>query len=94
MPGVYGLDLLAYRFAGDVEGLVRSVLAAVTVPVIAAGSVDSGEKIRRLTDLGVWGFTVGSAVFEKRFVEGGSIRQQLEAILSMAGAGIARSQGK
>jgi hypothetical protein len=94
MPGVYGLELLAYRFAGDVEDLVRSVLATVTVPVIAAGSVDSAERIRRLTELGVWGFTIGSAVFEKRFVEGGSIRHQLEAILSMAGAGIARSQGR
>jgi hypothetical protein len=94
MPGVYGLDLLAYRHAGDVEDLVRSVLATVTVPVIAAGSVDSGEKIRRITELGVWGFTVGSAIFEKRFVEDGSIRRQLEAVLSMAGAGIAGSQGR
>jgi len=89
MPGVYGLDLLAYRYAGDVEELVRSILATVTVPVIAAGSVDSGEKIRRLTELGVWGFTVGSAIFERRFVEGGSIRRQLEAVLATAGAGAA-----
>jgi thiamine monophosphate synthase len=94
MPGVYGLDLLAYRYAGDVEELVRSVLATVTVPVIAAGSVDGGEKIRRLIELGVWGFTVGTAIFEKRFVEGGSIRRQLEAILSVAGVGTARSQGR
>lgn len=92
MPGAYGLDLLAYRYAGDVEGLVGSVLATVAVPVIAAGSVDSGEKIRRLTELGVWGFTVGSAIFEKRFVEGGSIRRQLEAVLSMACARLPRSQ--
>jgi hypothetical protein len=94
MPGVYGLDLLAYRHDGDVEELVRSILAAVTVPVIAAGSVDSGEKIQRLTELGVWGFTVGSAVFEKRFVEGGSTRRQVEAILSMAAAATARSQAR
>jgi len=66
----------------------------VTVPVIAAGSVDSGEKIQRLTELGVWGFTVGSAVFEKRFVEGGSTRRQVEAILSMAAAATARSQAR
>ena len=90
-PGVSGLDLLAYRYDGDVEELVRSVLATVTVPVIAAGSVDCGEKIRRLTELGVWGFTVGSAVFEKRFVEGGSTRRQLEAILAMADASTAGS---
>jgi hypothetical protein len=82
--GVFGLDLLAYRYDRNVEDLVRSVVAAVNVSVIAAGSVDSSEKIRLLSDLGVWGFTVGSAVFEKRFVEGGSIRNQLEAVLPAA----------
>jgi hypothetical protein len=94
LPGVHGLDLLAYRHDGDVEELVRSILATVKVPVIAAGSVDSREKIQRLTELGVWGFTVGSAVFEKRFVEGGSTRRQVEAILSMAAAATARSQAR
>ena len=41
MEGVSGLDLLAYRYDGDVSALVRSVVGAVDVPVIAAGSMNS-----------------------------------------------------
>src|SRR5436190_379507 len=43
-PEVAGLDLLAYRYAGDVEALVAAVLQGVDKPVIAAGSVDSVER--------------------------------------------------
>jgi hypothetical protein len=79
IEGVFGLDLLAYRFDGDVPALVRRVLASVDVPVIAAGSVDSLERIETLARLGVWGFTIGSAIFEHRF--GAGIAQQLQAVL-------------
>ena len=83
MDGVGGLDLLAYRYDGDVERLVRSVVASVEVPVIAAGSVDSEEKIRTLADAGVWGFTVGSAIFEGKFAHhGASTREQVETVLA------------
>ena len=83
MDGVGGLDLLAYRHDGDVERLVRSVVASVEVPVIAAGSVDSEEKIRTLADAGVWGFTVGSAIFEGKFAHhGASTREQVETVLA------------
>ena len=80
MDGVDGLDLLAYRFDGDVGALARGVVGAVDVPVIAAGSVDSEERIRHLAEAGVWGFTVGSAVFEGRF--GGSPAEGVKRILS------------
>ena len=83
MDGVWGLDLLAYRHDGDVERLVRAVVGSVDVPVIAAGSVDSEEKIRTLADAGVWGFTVGSAIFEGRFAHNGaSTREQVETVLA------------
>jgi hypothetical protein len=84
LEAVYGLDLLAYRYDGDVKALVRSVVGAVEVPVIAAGSVDDEEKIRHLSEAGVWGFTVGSAVFDGSFVEGGSVRDQVEAVLTLS----------
>ena len=70
MDVVWGLDLLAYRYDGDVDALVRSVVGAADVPIIAAGSVDDAEKIRRLSDSGVWGFTVGSAIFDGSFPGG------------------------
>ena len=39
--GVDGINLLAYRYDGDVEALVRAVVGATDLPVICAGSVDS-----------------------------------------------------
>ena len=60
--GVDGLDLLAYRFSGDVPALTQAVVRAVSVPVLAAGSVDSADRIAALQRAGVWGFTVGTAV--------------------------------
>ncbi|MDR7484550.1 MAG: 4-hydroxythreonine-4-phosphate dehydrogenase [Armatimonadota bacterium] len=82
--GVCGLDLLAYRYDGDVEALVRSVVAAAGVPVIAAGSIGAMAQIGRLAALGVWGFTVGTAIFERRFAGGDpSLRAQVEAVLEI-----------
>ena len=87
MDGMWGLDLLAYRYDGDVERLVRAVVESVEVPVIAAGSVDSEEKIRALADAGVWGFTVGSAIFEGRFAHNSaSTREQVETVLAASRA--------
>jgi 4-hydroxythreonine-4-phosphate dehydrogenase len=41
MDGVYGLDLLAYRFQGDVPDLIGQVCRAVVPkPVVVAGSID------------------------------------------------------
>lgn len=78
---VTGLDLLAYRYAGDVPALVRAVLASVRKPVIAAGSVDSVDRIAELRELGVWAFTVGGAVFEGKFPAPIDNRAQIQAIL-------------
>lgn len=64
IPGVDGLDLLAYRFSGDVERLMRETVAAVEVPVIVAGSVDRTARILAARDAGAWGFTIGTAVID------------------------------
>lgn len=64
-PDVGGLDLLAYRWDGDVLALVQEVVAAVDVPVITAGSIRTPEQIRDMQRLGVWGFTIGGAVFDR-----------------------------
>jgi hypothetical protein len=85
-PEVHGLDLLAYRHTGDVPALVAAVVAATPKPIIAAGSVDSVERIRELGRLGVWGFTVGGAVFEGRFPGASTARAQIATILEAAQA--------
>lgn len=87
--GVDGINLLAYRYDGDVDELVEAVVQATTLPVIAAGSVDSPERIAALSERGIWGFTVGTAALDGKFVPGRPLGDQIEAILSAAG-GVSR----
>lgn len=84
IPGVHGLDLLAYRHDGDVPALARAVVDSVKVPVIAAGSIHSFERVQAMQTAGVWGFTVGSALFERSFPFD-PVRSQVEAILELDG---------
>ncbi len=83
LEGVYGLDLLAYRFDGDVPELVRAVVAASAGPVIAAGSVDSYERILALASAGVWGYTIGGAIVERKMPGGPSVAGQVREVLAM-----------
>jgi hypothetical protein len=86
-PGVHGLDLLAYRYDGDVEALTAAVRDASAGPVIAAGSVDSLERIAALQRIGVWGFTIGGAIFDGRFADAPSIRGQVDTVLAAIAEG-------
>ena len=89
-PGVDGLDLLAYRWQGDVPALVRAVVDAASGPVVAAGSVDSAERIDALARAGAWAFTIGGAIFDRRLPAGDSIREQVECALAMSAAAAGR----
>jgi hypothetical protein len=82
--GVDGINLLAYRYDGDVEALLDAVLEATSLPVIAAGSVDSPQRIRSLAERGVWAFTIGTAALDCRLVPGAPLKGQLQAILDTA----------
>lgn len=84
LPGVHGLDLLAYRYAGDVPSLATRVVAAVKVPVIAAGSIHGPERVAAMLGAGAWGFTVGSALFDGAF-PGNRLERQVAAILALQG---------
>ncbi|MGK2849458.1 MAG: 4-hydroxythreonine-4-phosphate dehydrogenase [Candidatus Limnocylindrales bacterium] len=85
-PGVHGLDLLAYRWDGDVPALVRAVVDASSGPVIAAGSVDSAARINALAAAGAWAYTIGGAIFEGRLPAGPSVRDQVECAIAMTRA--------
>jgi hypothetical protein len=82
--GVDGINLLAYRYDGDVESLVETVVDATSLPVIAAGSVDSAARIRALVDRGVWAFTIGTAALDSRLVAAAPLDEQLRYILDAA----------
>jgi plasmid stabilization system protein ParE len=84
-PGVHGLDLLAYRYDGDVEALTAAVNERSSGPVIAAGSVDSLDRISALTRIGVWGFTIGGAIFDGRFGGAPSVPAQIASVLGAIG---------
>src|SRR3954452_13536464 len=84
--GVDGINLLAYRYDGDVEALVRAVVGATDLPVICAGSVDSVERIAALESCGAWGFTIGTAALDGALVEGAPLSGQLQAALEAARA--------
>lgn len=83
--GVYGLDLLAYRHrTADIGVLTRRVVEASAGPVIAAGSVVGDDQIATLEQAGAWGFTIGSAIFEKRIPGAPSVADQVRHVLDVA----------
>jgi 4-hydroxythreonine-4-phosphate dehydrogenase len=82
--GADGVNLLAYRYDGDVDALVEAVTEATSLPVIAAGSVDSAQRIRALVDHRVWAFTIGTAALDGKFVAGAPLVAQLNYILDAA----------
>jgi hypothetical protein len=86
-PGVDGINLLAYRWTGgDGAELAAAVADAIDVPLLAAGSVDSIERINALSAAGAWGFTIGGAALTRAIVPGASFEAQLEAILQASSA--------
>jgi hypothetical protein len=68
LDGVHGLDLLAYRFQGDVPDLIDRVCRAVAPkPVVVAGSIDRLERIAAVIAAGAAGFTIGTAALDGAF---------------------------
>jgi hypothetical protein len=78
--GVDGMDLLTYRYTGDAPALLTEVVKATRVPVVSAGSIDSYDRIAEVRDTGTWGFTIGTAFFEKKFIPDGSFRDNMMAV--------------
>ncbi len=78
--GVQGLNLLAYRYVGDARTLLKEVVKAVKVPVISAGSVATTQRIAEIWEAGAWGYTIGGAFFEGKFVKDGSFSDNVRAV--------------
>lgn len=68
--GVYGFDLLGYRFVGDAVELNKKFVEGVNAKVCIAGSVNSYQRLDELKDAKPWAFTIGGAFFEEKFGEG------------------------
>ena len=79
--GVYGIDLLGYRYTGDAVELNQRFVNAMHgmgVPVCIAGSVDSYQRLDELKAIQADYFTIGGAFFEHRF--GDSFTEQVNAV--------------
>jgi len=65
--GVYGIDLLGYRYTGDPIELNRRFVSEIDAPVCLAGSVNSYERLDEIIEISPWSFTIGSAFFDNEF---------------------------
>ena len=76
--GVYGIDLLGYRYEADAEQLIAAMVANTDLPICVAGSIDSPARLRFIKQTHPWAFTIGSAFFEKKF--GNTIAEQINNV--------------
>ena len=78
--GVYGIDLLGYRYTGDAVLLNREFVKNMKVPVCIAGSVNSYERLQEIKAVSPWAFTIGGAFFENKF--DGTMKEQIDKVCS------------
>lgn len=79
--GIHGINLLLYRYIGDVNLLLDRTIETLKIPLIVAGSIDNFEKIDQMKRKNVWAFTIGGAILEKKFAPAKNIKQQVSAVL-------------
>jgi hypothetical protein len=49
---------------------------------VSAGSIDSYKRLAEVWQTGAWGFTIGSALFDKKFIPDGSFLDNTLAVCS------------
>lgn len=76
--GVYGFDLLGYRYTGDAAALNKAFVQAIDAPVCLAGSINSYQRLDEVKEASPWAFTIGGAFFEEKF--GTSFEEQINAV--------------
>ena len=76
--GVYGFDLLGYRYTGNAVELNKKFVENVNAPVCIAGSINSYQRLDEIKDACPWSFTIGGAFFENKF--DGSFGEQIDKV--------------
>jgi hypothetical protein len=76
--GVYGFDLLGYRYVGDAVELNKKFVEEIEVPVCLAGSINSYMRLDEVKNVKPWAFTIGSAFFENKF--DGTFKEQINKV--------------
>jgi len=80
--GIHGINLLLYRYTGNVNLLLDRAIETLKIPLIVAGSIDDFEKIGQMKRKNVWAFTIGGAILEKKFATQKNIKEQVTAVLN------------
>jgi len=80
---VEGIMLLAYRYAGDVGELLDKFPKGTKLSVMCAGSIETKEQIETMNEAGVWGYTIGSAVLDKKITAQPTLEAQIRKILAI-----------
>lgn len=76
--GVFGIDLLGFRYTGDANQLISAMVAKTDLPICVAGSIDSAERLQFIHEVQPWAFTIGSAFFDHQF--GDSFEEQINRV--------------
>ena len=76
--GVYGFDLLGYRYTGDAAALINSFVSQISSPVCVAGSINTYKRLDEIKAASPWGFTIGGAFFENKF--NGTFNEQINKV--------------
>ena len=76
--GVYGFDLLGYRYTGDAAALNKQFVSQIDAPVCIAGSINSYKRLDEVKDAAPWTFTIGGAFFENKF--DGTFGEQIDKV--------------
>jgi len=79
--GITGFDFLAYRHKENGENLARKFCKEIDAQICIAGSISGFKHIDVMLDIAPWAFTIGSALFDKKFASNGSFRDNLRAVL-------------
>ena len=76
--GVYGFDLLGYRYVGDAVKLNKEFVENVNAPICIAGSINSYIRLDEIKNANPWSFTIGGAFFENKF--GNDFKSQIDIV--------------
>lgn len=77
--GVYGIDLLGYRYVGDAVELNKQFVAGVKGIVCLAGSISSYKRLDEVKSANPWTYTIGGAFFENKF--DGTFEEQIVKVV-------------
>ena len=81
--GVEGFCIGAYRHESSPEELIQGMVRELNGKIMIAGSIDSKERMTYVNDAGCFGFTMGSAIFNSKYLPNGNFRENLIEVLKM-----------